>query len=230
MGNKWNDIEIEMLRNIYQITDDTNVINYFSGRTLTSIKVKAKRLKLYRNNGIKKSNKSNATTGTKNGMFRKIPHNKGVSPNDDVKTKIRGGIFNYWNNLSETDLKKRKNKLRKDWIIKRDRYSEIDTLPEKIIESLLIKLNLKYQKKINIGYYNCDFIINENIVEVQGDYWHGNPKFYNIFDRIQEKNIKRDKRKLEYLQSKGFKVIFLWENDLKSNLDYCEELLIKELL
>jgi len=274
MGNKWNDLEINLLRSIYSETNDADIITYFSGRTLTSIKVKAKRLKFYRNVDVKASNRRSASTGEKNGMYGKsskisgktyddyygveksnsikkklsidkigkiglagekngmhgkIPHNKGISPNETIKLKIKRGIIDYWNNLNEIDLKKRKDKLREDWIIKRDKYSEIDTLPEKIAEKLLIKLCLTYQKKINIGYYNCDFVVNDTILEVQGDYWHGNPEFYNSFDSIQEKNINRDRRKLNYLQSKGFKIIYLWENDLKKNLDYCEKTLIKEL-
>ncbi len=270
MGNKWNDIEIKTLKNIYPVTDDINIRNYFSGRTLTSIKVKAKRLKIYRNEEIKKNNKSNASSGKKNGMYGKtskikgktyneyygikkstliknslsnrrkgkigligekngmygkIPYNKGVSPNDDVKEKIKNGIIGYWNGLNEIELKKRKNKLREDWIIKRDNYSEIDTLPEKIVENLLLELKINYKKKINIGYYNCDYVVNDIIIEVQGDYWHGNSKIYNDFDNIQQKNIKRDNRKFKYLSSNGYKILYLWEYDLKNNIEYCKNLI-----
>ena len=75
-------------------------------------------------------------SGNKNGMYGKIPYNKGIMPNDEIKKKISEGIVNYWNNLSEFELEQRKNQLRCDWIIKRDKYSEIDTLPEKITEEL----------------------------------------------------------------------------------------------
>jgi G:T-mismatch repair DNA endonuclease (very short patch repair protein) len=274
MRNKWNDIEIKKLKNIYPVTDDINIINHFSGRTLTSIKVKAKRLKIYRNEEIKKNNKSNATTGKKNGMYGKTskikgktydeyygikksksiknnlaknklgkigligekngmygktPYNKGVSPNDNIKEKIKNGIISYWNGLNEIELKKRKDKLREDWIIKRDKYSEIDTLPEKITENLLLELKINYKKKINIGYYNCDYVINNIVVEVQGDYWHGNPKIYNNFDNIQQKNIKRDDRKFKYLSLNGYKILYLWEYDLKNNIEHCKYLLKSKL-
>lgn len=271
MGNNWTDYEIKILKEIYPFTNDINIINYFSGRTLTSIKIKAKRLKIYRTNEIKKNNRSNATSGEKNGMYKKtskikgktynefygieksksikkslsccrigkpglagekngmygkLPYNKGISPSDTVKEKIRRGAINYWNSLNEVDLKRRKDKLREDWIIKRDKYSEIDTIPEKITETLLIELNAKYVKKQNIGYYNCDFLINNIIViEVQGDYWHGNPNRYNTFDKIQEKNIMRDNRKFKYLSSNGYDVLYLWEYDLKNNIEYCKNLI-----
>lgn len=274
MEKKWNNTEINLLKEYFAITNDVNIINYITGRTLTSIKVKAKRLKIYRNNATKKSNRSNSSvgekngmygkhskiknktydeyygiekseliksklsvgrigksglSGSKNGMYGKIPHNKGVSPSNIEKEKIRKGIKCYWNNLSELEFKKRKNKLKEEWILKRNNYSEIDTLPEKITESILLKLNVNYIKKMNIGYYNCDFVVDNTVIEVQGDYWHGNPKFYNTFDKIQQKNMNRDKCKLSFLSNKGYLVVYLWENELKTNLKYCEEKLKKSL-
>lgn len=275
MRNIWNETEINILKEYYPKTNDIEIVNYFSGRTLTSIKVKAKRLKIYRNDKTKKENRSISSRGVnngmyrktpkikgktyvdyygkekskkiknklsiskrgsvgllgdKNGMFGKIPYNKGVSLNTEIKNRIRNGVINYWNNLSDSELKIRKNKLRKDWILKRNKYSEIDTIPEKITEKILIKLKIKYEKKLNIGYYNCDFVINNKIIEVQGDYWHGNPMFYKSYDKIQKKNINRDIRKLTYLKSKGYEIMFLWENDLKKNTNNCEEELKKYLL
>jgi len=155
-------------------------------------------------------------------MYGKIPYNKGKSPSDEIKNKIKLGIIKYWNDLPDNELKKRKKQLREDWIKKRDKYPEIDTLPEKITEKLLIEFKLKYKKKINIGYYNCDFIINNKVIEVQGDYWHANPNKYKNHDKIQEKNYNRDKRKLKYLNNNGYKVLFLWENDLKNNINECK--------
>lgn len=268
MENKWSNNEINLLKKYFTNTNDIDIVGYISGRTLTSIKVKAKRLKIYRNDVTKRSNRSNGSSGDKNGMYGKIskiknksydeqygsekseaiknklsiskiggsglsgckngmygkiPYNKGISPNDLIKNKIKSGVKHYWNNLGEDELVERKNKLREDWILKKNKYPEIDTLPEKITESILLKLKINYMKKINIGYYNCDFVINNMVIEVQGDYWHGNPKFYSVFDKIQQKNIDRDKRKVTYLSNKGYVVICLWENDLKTNLKYCEE-------
>jgi len=276
MRNKWDKDEEDILKKYYPVTNDINIINYFNDRSLTSIKVKAKRLKIYRNDEIQKNNRSNATSGDKNGMYGKISKIKGkkyidlygkekaniikerlskikkgtIGLSGDkngmygkpsktkgktiieiygkekaniIKEKFKIGITNYWNNLNEDELNYRKNKLREEWIIKRNKYPDIDTIPEKIIESLLLKLNIKYIKKENIGYYNCDFVVNNLIIEVQGDYWHGNPKFYKTFDKIQQKNITRDKRKLSFLKSKNYDVIYLWEYDLKHNIIECEE-------
>lgn len=102
------------------------------------------------------------------------------------------------------------------------------TKPEKILENILKKLNVKYKyNKIikNIGQF--DFIINDNIlVEVQGDYWHANPRFYGdnkkeINERQQYK-INRDKEKLSGAVKYGFSLIKFWEFDLKNNPEKIE--------
>lgn len=274
MYRKWDEDEINLLYEYYPITTDDNIVKYFNNRTLNSIKVKAKKLKIYRKDSIKYknrsrvkkgcknpmygkiSNKKNKTydeyygqtrskkirnnisrkrkgskglKGDKNPMYGKIPYNKGKKADEKTRKKIKEAHINYWQNLDEHELKKRKDKLREEWLIKRDKYPEIDTLPEKITENLLIKMNVNYLKKLNIGYYNCDFVINKIIIEVQGDYWHGNPIFYDKFDKIQTKNNKRDIIKKRYLTNLGYYVIYLWEYDLKNNITYCEELLLKNL-
>jgi len=177
---------------------------------------------IIRNKISKKAKNHKRVVGKKNGMYGKIPHNKGISPSKEIKDKIRAGIKKYWDNLSDDELEIRLSQLRNDWIKKRNNYSEIDTVPEKITEELLNRLNIIYRKKQNIGYYNCDFVVGDNIIEVQGDYWHANPKIYTTHDNIQNKNHMRDIRKLTYLKNKGYSVLYLWEYDLKNNIDFCE--------
>ena len=263
MKKKWTKNEIDILIRKYSNLTDDELVKIFKNRTLTSIKVKAKRLKLYKNKETEFKNRSNAHIGKRNGMYGKTsnkfgktydeyygtikskmirdkisnkkknglgligenngmygksPYNKGKSPSNEIKNKIKIGIRKYWDNLSADELEKRKKQLRKDWIIKRDKYSEIDTIPEKITEKMLNDLGINYEKKKNIGYYNCDFKIKNKIIEVQGDYWHGNPNIYNIFDIIQTKNMNRDLRKIKFLNNIGYDILCLWEYDIKNNL------------
>lgn len=267
MKHKWTDIEIKRLEETYSNSTNTELLTLFSGRSLNSIKLKAKRLKLNRDDNIKFKNGSDARIGEKNGMYGKkspklnktydeyygknkskyiknkislknrgnkgcvgnengmhgkVPYNKGISPSNEIKNKIKIGIKRYWDNLSEYEYNKRKNQLKINWIKIRDNYVEIDTVPEKITEDLLIKLDVEYRKKINIGYYNCDFVVNNKVIEVQGDYWHANPKIYENRDNIQEKNYNRDERKLKYLNDCGYDVLYLWECDLKNKKNDCE--------
>lgn len=79
-------------------------------------------------------------------------------------------------------------------------------------------LNFEFQKRSK--ELNCmyDFVIS-NIkfcIEFNGDYWHKNPKFHEA----TKENIEiweKDKKKNALLESYGFDVIIIWENDYKNN-------------
>lgn len=71
------------------------------------------------------------------------------------------------------------------------------TVPEKLTEAQLSMLNIpyKYNKIIpNIGQF--DFIISDSIIlEVHGDYWHGNPDIYGEGKRpLNEHQIYKQQR------------------------------------
>lgn len=98
------------------------------------------------------------------------------------------------------------------------------TIPEKIVEGILIKLGLDYKSQhpvIGTKFIN-DFEVGNIVIEVQGDYWHGNPKFYQEFNEVQQKMINRDKRKKKVLEKMGYKVLYLWEYDIRKNIEECE--------
>lgn len=85
---------------------------------------------------------------------------------------------------------------------------------------ILIEIDIQYDEQKRIGYYVCDFVIGKTIIEVQGDYWHGNPRIYesNKLNFTQRKNIQRDKAKFTYLTNKGYNVICIWEYDIHNNM------------
>jgi very-short-patch-repair endonuclease len=56
------------------------------------------------------------------------------------------------------------------------------------------------------------------IIEVDGDYWHGNPKSNSKFFKINEVR-KNDKLKDEIAKLRGIKVLRFWESDIKANPD-----------
>ncbi|MFA5953526.1 MAG: DUF559 domain-containing protein [Candidatus Pacearchaeota archaeon] len=98
--------------------------------------------------------------------------------------------------------------------IKNQRIKQIfplkDSKPEIKIQNFLKQLNIefithKYIKEIEHGY-QCDILIsNLNlIIEVDGNYWHKYPLGREI-----------DNVRTNELQEKGFKVIRLWESDIK---------------
>jgi very-short-patch-repair endonuclease len=80
--------------------------------------------------------------------------------------------------------------------------------------------------------YQCDiFIPTMNmIIEADGDYWHGNPKMYldiELNKRQKQKRFNDDIRTKELLK-KGYRVVRIWENEIKEmTLDNFKEKIIE---
>ena len=72
-------------------------------------------------------------------------------------------------------------------------------------------------------------MIDDNkIIEINGDYWHGNPECYLENDIILKNTnseilVKdkwaKDKEKIDFAISNGFDILIIWEKDLKHNLE-----------
>lgn len=67
--------------------------------------------------------------------------------------------------------------------------------------------------------YQFDFIIcDEILLEVHGDYWHANPKYYGDgkkeINATQKKKIELDERKKVYANSYGYEIFYIWENEV----------------
>lgn len=82
------------------------------------------------------------------------------------------------------------------------------------------------QRHKGIYYYDC-LLWSHKLIEVNGDYWHGNPNIYKPNDIILkgsktgEMMVKdkwaADNRKIKFAENLGFLVLTIWELDIKSN-------------
>lgn len=67
--------------------------------------------------------------------------------------------------------------------------------------------------------YRCDIFVPSIrlIIECDGDYWHGNPKFYSeeILNERQRWKINLDELRTKELIEKGYRVIRLWGSEIK---------------
>ena len=85
------------------------------------------------------------------------------------------------------------------------------------------KVNYSYSPILNAGNRNFqyDFIIYDKriLIEVQGDYWHGNPKTFKESDlnNIQLTKKANDIIKKKFAESKGFILLTIWEYDINNN-------------
>lgn len=103
-----------------------------------------------------------------------------------------------------------------------------DSKLEKRVLNMLEELNLSFVRQFRFKGYNhpYDFKFNDSnvILEVNGNYWHANPNFYNAEDivhlpknKIEAQKIwERDKKYIDYAINKGYFVIVIWEDKINS--------------
>lgn len=95
------------------------------------------------------------------------------------------------------------------------RSSKLEILfRDKVLESLQIKYIHQYQIASKI----FDFYLPEYrlLIEVDGDYWHGNTK--GKLNEMQKKNIKNDKLKNRIASFHKYNLIRFSEGDIHKNL------------
>lgn len=108
------------------------------------------------------------------------------------------------------------------------------TRPERAIKEFLDRNKIQYTFQFFITdngiCKSYDFKIEGKplLIEVDGDYWHGHPNckkpFYNV-EQVKNNDIIKTK----LAKRKGFKVIHIWESDIKNNLDRVEQMLLTEI-
>ena len=100
-----------------------------------------------------------------------------------------------------------------------------------IVKDKLERLNINFIKNYKQSRYIFDFyLVDYNLViECQGDYWHGNKKYFNIPNDIQIKNIQRDENKIKYLQKNKIDSLFLWENEIHRDKDILEKIIQEKI-
>ncbi len=93
---------------------------------------------------------------------------------------------------------------------------------EKQVESFFITNNILYKYNFiipTVGQF--DFKVENFLVEVNGTYWHADPRVYGkdgcpLTER-QKYKLKRDAEKKYAAEKLGFVVVYIWEEDIKRN-------------
>lgn len=130
---------------------------------------------------------------------------------------------------SQTEEYKNKCRIRASNLLKINSQSK-NTLPQKIINSLLDSLNILYENEKVYDYYSVDnYLIDYDlIIEVMGDYWHSNPIKYTMdkLNNMQMDRIYKDKIKFEFIKNVyNINILYLWEEDIKHNILLCQKLI-----
>jgi very-short-patch-repair endonuclease len=93
---------------------------------------------------------------------------------------------------------------------------------EHLVEDILKQLYNSYNRSATIDKYKVDFLLpNNKVIECYGDYWHCNPQRYSstyqhrVHKMSAEAVWARDNKRVNALQSLGYQVLILWENEVK---------------
>ncbi|MBE6892926.1 MAG: very short patch repair endonuclease [Ruminococcaceae bacterium] len=111
-----------------------------------------------------------------------------------------------------------------------------DSKIELMLRKELWQRGLRYRKNVNKIYGKPDiaFLGKKIAVFCDGEFWHG----FNWEERKNdlkshqdfwvakiERNMRRDKKVTEKLESEGWIVIRFWGNDIKNRLSYCGDII-----
>ena len=133
-------------------------------------------------------------------------------------------------------------------IVSKEKRSEImshvagkETKPERIVRKYLFAQGLRYRKNVKQLPGTPDIVVYKYnvIIFVNGCFWHGheNCKFSRLpstnvayWENKIYANIERDKRKISELENLGYKVLIIWQCQLKASVRaYFLNRLVKEI-
>lgn len=117
-------------------------------------------------------------------------------------------------NKKPSSFLKKLNRIKKN----ASKLNKKKTWPEIEFEKILKELSINFESQKILGTKIYDYYIPENnmIIEIQGDYWHGNPMFFENLNKIQIRNKKNDEFKKIQAIGMGYKYDEVWENELKN--------------
>lgn len=124
-----------------------------------------------------------------------------------------------WISLSDDD----KSRIIKEWYSKCTYSSGL----EKRIKSILDDIGITYLSNSIINNKSFDIVVDNKIIEIQGDFWHANPSKYKQDDilnfpgkKVIAKDLwKKDEDKKIMIENLGYKIFYLWESDINRMSD-----------
>lgn len=138
----------------------------------------------------------------------------------------------------KTDIKTKK---RKPTTKKKHKEYGTSKLEERFAKEFLDKLGVEYiyqYKAESIGrYYDFAIFVKDNditsmvIIELNGTYWHSDPRLYEgkELTPTQKRNMRVDKLKKQWADSHRIPIYYIWEKDVNENPQMVKKQL-KEIL
>lgn len=126
---------------------------------------------------------------------------------------------------------KRKNERRNLMLrlIKEGKIPQTLSTPHKLLVQKMKEHNLwdNFENEVKLGFYSLDIANKKQkiAIQVDGDYWHSNPKFWpnGPIYKAQKTNTQYDKARETYFKNnlKDWILLRFWEYDIKNNINNC---------
>jgi very-short-patch-repair endonuclease len=99
------------------------------------------------------------------------------------------------------------------------------TWPEREFVKLMKELKIKFEMQKIVGGKIYDFFIPEKniLVEVDGNYFHGDEKIYEELNPMQKRNKRNDAQKDVLAKAFGYRIERIWESELKKDYQAVKE-------
>jgi G:T-mismatch repair DNA endonuclease (very short patch repair protein) len=95
------------------------------------------------------------------------------------------------------------------------------TKPERLVREWLDSNHISNQYGYRLENSSYDFRVGNVLIEVHGDYWHGNPEIYGqgkrALNETQIFKINRDTEKERLANEHNFSLIVIWESEIKKH-------------
>jgi hypothetical protein len=191
--------------------------------------------------------------GAGNPMYGKTPWNSGLTKETSESMKRtsekiigRKASEEQRRKMSESALKRNvhghtghkhsdenKEKFRQNTLkmIKDGKYKQTRSLPHIKLGELLTCLNIRYLEEVVVDIFTFDYYLvdSDYYIEVDGDYFHSNPKIYpdGPKTKTQKVNWYRDIKKNKFVKEKNMNLLRFWECDIINNSEDIKEILCK---
>jgi G:T-mismatch repair DNA endonuclease (very short patch repair protein) len=188
-------------------TEGAKVVSDALGRSMKSIHLKATRM------GVNLTKE--ATRRLVHSQARKYMRRDNPMKRPEVRSKVR-----QW----REDHPEEAERIHRALMEGQQRLQQRKTSKlEKRLQEILDNLGVSYEPTALIKpKFIVDIRINDLIIQADGDYWHGHPRFYPLTER-QLKQQQRDVAQTAYLIACGYTVIRIWESDM------CEKAVVSAL-
>lgn len=107
------------------------------------------------------------------------------------------------------------------------------TAPEKKMEVLLKEMGIAHDTQKVLGDFIYDFYIPEHrlLIEVDGDYFHGNPSKYanDELNHLQKKNKRNDLLKNMTAKGTRHELLRFWECDINDDMQKIRETILEHI-